>query len=97
MSHQSGPPDGVSHGASAGSEPPLHKSGSRGLPDRSPLRRIPACPYDSDGNSSVSQLQRGQRWEVRRSRKKKKQVLGQSVMNPKMIYSSLHKCTTSLP
>lgn len=63
QSHQSGQPDGVSHGASAGSGSPLHKSGSQGLQDQIPLRRSLACPYDSAENSSVNQLQRGQRWE----------------------------------
>lgn len=71
--HQSEPLGGVSHGASAGSGSPLRKSWNRGLRDRSPLQRTLACLYDSVGNSSVNQLQQGQRGEERRSRKKKRE------------------------
>lgn len=93
--HQSEPPGVVSHGASAGSGSPLRKSWNRGLQDRSPLQRTLACLYDSVGNSSVDQLQWGQRWEERRSRKKKRKILGQAVVDHKSIYTRLHNMSTS--
>lgn len=61
QSYRSEPPDGASHWAVVGSESPPRRSRTLDLQDLSPHQMILACLYDSAGNSSADQLQRGQR------------------------------------
>lgn len=95
QAHQSAPPDGVSRGASAGSGPPLRKSESQVLLDRTPPRRIPACPSDSAGNSSVNQLQWCHRWEEEGT----ENGLWSATLEPESCLISLIRCksTSSVP
>lgn len=86
--HQSELPDGAFHWASAGSGSPLHRSGSRSPQDQNPLRRIPACPCDSAGNSSADRLQRGHRRAGRRRRKKKDDTSHQVIHNINHYFTS---------